>query len=252
MDEKTHWDTIAPTYNDEIFDVFKSDKNGRLPIYFKKHGNKSHHAIDFGCGNGKSFSYLSPKFKTITAIDISQKLLNQAKARPYSNIEFRRLDLTKRNLPLGPVDFVFCCNVAMLPEIEKTHAMIKNIQKALRVGGSALLVLPSLDSVLYSSWRLIELYKKDGIGPDKIPSTEFAYFKASKRDIVQGIIYIDGVPTKHFGYSELEVVFRNAGLTITNIDKLEYDWNSELASPPKGMQGPYPWDWLVECKKGEE
>ncbi len=249
MNEKAHWDTIAPTYNDDIFDVFKNDKNGKLPLYFKKHGNVNHHAIDFGCGNGKSFPYLSPIFKTITATDISQNLLNQAKTKPYSNIEFKRLDLTKRNLPLGPADFVFCCNVAMLPEIEKTHAMIKNIQKALRVGGNALLVLPSLDSVLYASWRLIELYKEDGIIPDKIPKNEFDYFKANKRDIIQGIIYIDGVPTKHFGYSELEVVFKNAGLTVTNIDKVEYDWSSELASPPKGMQGPYPWDWLVECRK---
>jgi len=253
MNQEAHWNMIAPKYNDEIFDVFTSDKSKRLAFYFKKHANISHHAIDFGCGNGKSFPYLSPLFKSITAVDISQKLLNQAKTRPYSNIEFKRLDLTKRNLLLGPpADFIFCCNVAMLPEIEKTHAMIKNIQKALRVGGNALLVLPSLDSVLYSSWRLIELYKKEGITPDKIPNTEFDYFKASKRDIIQGIIYIDGVPTKHFGYAELVVVFRNAGLTITNIDKLEYDWGSEFASPPKDMQEPYPWDWLVECRKNAE
>jgi SAM-dependent methyltransferase len=249
MNEKKHWDTIAPSYNDEIFDVFKSDKNGRLPIYFKKHGNKNHHAIDFGCGNGKSFEYIAPLFKKITAVDISQNLLNQAKKRPYSNVEFKRLDLTRKGLPIEPADFVFCCNVAMLPEIEKTHQMIRNIHSALRKGGSAVLVLPSLDSVMYSSWRLIDLYKKDGVKPENIPNSEFDYFKANKRDFVQGIVYIDGVPTKHFGQSELEVVFGEAGLKITAIDKVEYDWDSEFASPPKDMKGPYPWDWLVECKK---
>ena len=249
MNEEVHWNTIAPKYNHEIFDVFESDKNKRLPFYFKKHANKSHHAIDFGCGNGKSFPYLSPIFKSITAIDISKELLSQAKKRPYSNIEFKRLDLTKQNLNLPEADFIFCCNVAMLPEIKKTYAMISNIQKALRKGGNALLVLPSLDSVLYSSWRLIDLYGKEGLTPDKIPNSEFDYFKASKRDIIQGIIHIDGVPTKHFGQSELEVVFREAGLTITTIDKVEYGWDSELAEPPKGMQGPFPWDWLVECNK---
>jgi SAM-dependent methyltransferase len=249
MNEKKHWDSIGLSYDDEIFDVFKSDMNGKLPVYFKKHGNKSHHAIDFGCGNGKSFEYLSPLFKKITAVDISQNLLNQAKKRPYTNIELKRLDLTKKHLPLEQADFVFCCNVAMLPKIEKTYAMIKNIQESLRVGGTAVLVLPSLDSVMYSSWRLIDLYKKDGVKVDKIPNSEFDYFKASKRDIIQGIIYIDGVPTKHFGQSELQVVFKEAGLTITAIDKVEYDWSSEFASPPKDMAGPFPWDWLVECKK---
>ena len=249
MNEQAHWNEIAPKYNDEIFDVFNSDKNKRLPVYFKKHANSSHHAIDFGCGNGKSFPYLSPIFKSITAVDISKELLAQAKKRPYTNIEFRCLDLTKKNLKLPTADFVFCCNVAMLPEIEKTYAMLTNIQKSLRKGGNALLVLPSLDSVMYSSWRLIDLYAKEGVDSHKIPNSEFDYFRASKRDIVQGIIYIDGRPTKHFGQSELEVVMREVGLTITAIDKVEYEWDSEFAEPPKGMQGPYPWDWLVECTK---
>jgi ubiquinone/menaquinone biosynthesis C-methylase UbiE len=118
MNEEAHWNTIAPTYNDQIFDVFHSDRNKRLPFYFKKHANPSHHAIDFGCGNGKSFSFLSPIFKKLTAVDISQKLLNEAKKRPFNNIDFKRLDLTKRNLQLPLADFLFCCNVAMLPEIE--------------------------------------------------------------------------------------------------------------------------------------
>jgi SAM-dependent methyltransferase len=249
MDEEKHWNTIAPKYNDEIFDVFKSDKYQRLSTYFKKYANASHHAIDFGCGNGKSFQYLSPIFKSVTAVDISQQLLNQAKTRPFSNISFKCADLTKKNLSLPDADFIFCCNVAMLPDIAKTHAMIHNIQKALRPGGSAVLVLPSLDSVMYSSWRLMELYKKEKVPVNKIPNSEFAYYKASKRDIIQGIIYIDGVPTKHFGRSELDVVSRQAGLTILNVDKVEYDWNTEFAEPPKDMEGPYPWDWLVECRK---
>lgn len=249
MNEEVHWNTIAPSYNDEIFDVFNSDKFKKLPKYFKKHGNKNNLCIDFGCGNGKSFSYLAPLFKKIIAVDISEKLLNQAKERGYANIAFRQLDLTKPKLNLPPADFVFCCNVAMLPEIEKTHAMIENIQKSLRKGGTAVLVLPSLDSVLYSSWRLMEVYKKEGTQPEEIPNSEFDYFKASKRDLIQGIIHIDGVPTKHFGQTELEVVFRNAGLTITKIDKVEYDWNTELATPPTWLKDPYPWDWLVECKK---
>lgn len=249
MNEEAHWNVIAPTYNDQIFDVFQSDRNKRLSFYFQKHANQTHHAIDFGCGNGKSFPFLSPIFKSITAVDISQKLINEAKKRPFNNIQFKRMDLSKRNLQLPAADFVFCCNVAMLPEIEKTHQMIRNVGNTLKKGGSAVFVLPALDSVLYSSWQLMELYKMEGVKADDIPNTEFAYFKGSKREIIQGIIYIDGVPTKHFGRTELEVVFRNCGLTITNIDKVEYNWDSELASPPDWLKDPYPWDWLVECKK---
>jgi ubiquinone/menaquinone biosynthesis C-methylase UbiE len=249
MNEEKHWDTIGENYNDQIFDVFKNDRNKILPKYFKKHSNKKGIAIDFGCGTGKSFEYLSPKFKKVIAIDISKELLNQAKKRPYTNIEFKQADLTKIRHSLPKADFAFCCNVAMLPEIEKTYAIIRNIQKSLKKSGTALLVLPSLDSVLYASWRLIEVYKREGVQVEDIPNYEFDYFKASRRKLVEGIIYIDNVPTKHFMRTELDVVFKNCGLSITHVDKVAYAWATELAAPPAWLKDPYPWDWLVECKK---
>lgn len=249
MNEEAHWNRIAPSYNDEIFDVFQSDKKKKLPRYFKKHGNVNHTAIDFGCGNGKSFPYMAPLFKRILAIDISQGLLNQAKKRPYTNIDFKRADLTKKNLALPPADFAFCCNVIMFPEIDKNHRMLANIYNALKPGGTALIVLPSLDSAFFSSWTLMNIYRNEGVKPEDIPASEFHYFKGSKRDIVQGIVHIDGVPTKHYSESEIQVVFQEAGLKVTAVEKLEYDWSTELAEVPDGLGKPYPWDWLVECKK---
>jgi hypothetical protein len=57
------------------------------------------------------------------------------------------------------------------------------------------------------------MYKKEGVDVDDIPDSEFHYLKASKRRLVEGIIYIDGVPTKHFMRPELDVVFTTAGFT---------------------------------------
>jgi SAM-dependent methyltransferase len=249
MNEEKHWDRIGNSYDDQIFDVFKSDQKKILPKYFKKHASQNDIAIDFGCGTGKSFEYMAPLFKKVIAVDISNELLEQARKRPFKNIELKQLDLTAQKLSLQKADFAFCCNVAMLPEIEKTHTIIRNIQKALKPGGTALLVLPALESVLYSSWRLIEVYKKEGIDIDDIPDSEFHYLKASRRRLVEGIIYIDDVPTKHFMRPELDVVFAAAGFTLTKVEKVEYTWNTELASPPRWLKEPYPWDWLVECKK---
>lgn len=249
MNEKAHWNRIAPSYNDEIFDVFQSDRKKKLPRYFKKHAGLTKTAIDFGCGNGKSFPHISSRFKHILGLDISKGLLEQAKARGYTNIDLKQADLTKKKLSLPPVDFAFCCNVIMFPVIEKNRQLIKNIHKALKKGGTALIVLPSLDSALFSSWRLIDLYRKEGVKPEDIPASEFHYFKGSKRELVQGIVHIDGVPTKHYSASEINVIFTEAGLAVTKIEKLEYDWNTELSDPPTWLQDPYPWDWLVECKK---
>lgn len=249
MNQESHWNNIASHYDDEVFDVFKSDQNQILQKYFKKHANPEHEVIDFGCGIGKSFEYLAPAFKKILAIDISEECLVQARNNPYTNITYKRMDLTGKNLRLPQTDFALCCNVAILPEVEMNKAIIRNISKTLKPGGVGIVVIPSIESILYASQRVIDWYKKEKVKPNDIPDTEFDYFKKSKRDIVQGIMTINGVPTKHYLATELHVWFEENGLTITALEKLEYSWKTEFASPPAWLQAPYPWDWMVECKK---
>lgn len=249
MNEERHWNRIAHSYEEEIFDVFKSDKKKKLPTYFAKHADADHTAIDLGCGIGKAFPYLSPAFRKVYAVDISDKCLDIAANRQYENVEFQKADLTDQDLILPQADFAFCCNVLLLPDLEKNIAMIKNAHKSLKNNSSAVFVVPSLDSILFYAWRLIEWYKMEGTKPADIPDSEFSYFSGSKRDLFQGLIRIDGVVTKHYSHPELKVIFRDAGFTISDIDRIEYDWTTEFAEPPKWLQDPYPWDWLVEVTK---
>lgn len=248
MNEEKHWDSIGTNYDSEIFDVFRSNKEGKLQKYLKKHANKKHVATDFGCGTGKSFKYLAPSFDSVVAIDISQKLIDIAKTSNHPNITFKRLDLTAEDLELPRTDFAFCCNVAILPEPEGNESILRNIQQTLRKNGSAVVVVPSLESALYSSWRLVDWYKREGVDTSEIPDSELSYFNEGK-DIAQGVVFIDGVPTKHYLETELSVLFESMDLTVDTIDRLEYEWNTEFESPPKWMAGPYPWDWLIECRK---
>jgi ubiquinone/menaquinone biosynthesis C-methylase UbiE len=247
MNQEKHWNNIAVNYDDEVFDVFKSDRNKILQSYFSKHANKEMNATDFGCGTGKAFEYLATSFKKITAVDISGECLNVAKTRNYDNIVFKRVDLTDKKIALAKSEFGLCCNVAILPELERNRAIIKTVYRGLSKNGHALFVIPSLESILYSSWRLVEWYKKEGVVPEKIPQDELHYYKGDTTDLIQGIIHINGVPTKHYTSSEIYVLFEEAGFKITALEKLEYDWNTEFDSPPSWLKAPYPWDWMVEC-----
>lgn len=247
--EERHWNRIAHSYEQEIFDVFRSDKEKKLPHYFRKYANRNHTAIDLGCGIGKAFPYLSPAFKKVHAVDISDKCLDIAANREFTNIEFEKADLTNLNLKLPEVDFGFCCNVLLLPVPEQNIAIIENAYRALKKGGAAVFVMPSLDSILFYAWRLIEWYRKEGVKPEDIPDSEFSYFSGSKRNLFQGLITIDGVVTKHYSHPEIEVIFRDAGFRVEKIDRVEYEWTTEFAEPPKWLKEPYPWDWLVEVSK---
>jgi 2-polyprenyl-3-methyl-5-hydroxy-6-metoxy-1,4-benzoquinol methylase len=249
MDQQVHWNNIAGKYDDEVFDVFKSDKNQVLTRYFRKHSDNKKTATDFGCGIGKAFEYLSPSFKSVLALDISEECISIAKTRGYQNITYKRADLTRSNVKLEPADFGLCCNVAILPEPERNKAILKTVARGLNKGGTALIVVPSMESILYSSWRLVEWYKKEGVEPHQVPSHELNYYDVNTTDIIQGVIKINGVPTKHYSNAELQVIFREAGLKITAIEKLEYGWETEFDSPPSWLKDPYPWDWMIECAK---
>lgn len=249
MNEKKHWNNIAPTYNEEIFDVFKSDKNKILLNFFNKYADKDQHALDFGCGNGKAFPYLAPRFRKVTAIDIAEELLNQARNTAYQNIDFVQADLSDIKTKLPTVDFVFCCNVIMLPEPEKNIFMLRNVKRALRSTGAAVIILPAMESYLFAAWRLIDWSKREGTLPEAIEADELSGFQVSKTDLLQGLLKINGVQTKHYTEEELKVIFPMAGLSIISLQKVEYGWDSEFSSPPKWMRDPYPWDWLVECRK---
>jgi SAM-dependent methyltransferase len=246
--DKAYWNKIGSGYNDEIFDAYYEDRAGKLKKCFKRYSNKNHSAIDVGCGTGKALPYLAPNFKKVLAIDISDKLLRQAKDAPYNNITFRKVDLAKP-ITLPPADFAFCCNVAILPDVEKNIAIIKNVSRALRAGGAAVFVVPSVESALFSGWRMVDLYKRGGKPFAKIPKSDLGYFDVRTKELLQGLFKISGVATKHYLHSEIQVVFEEKGLAVEKIHKLEYNWTTELASPPKWLTAPYPWDWIVECRK---
>jgi ubiquinone/menaquinone biosynthesis C-methylase UbiE len=247
MNQEVHWNNIAGKYDDEVFDVFKSDKNQTLSKYFNKHSNRMHTATDFGCGIGKAFEYLSPSFKHVNALDISDECLTIAKTRGYENISYKRADLTRSTVKLEPANFGLCCNVAILPEPDRNKSILKTVARGLVRNGVALVVVPSMESILYSSWRLVEWYKKEGVEPKEVPRHELNYYKGDTTDLIQGVMKINGVPTKHYTHSELQVIFRDAGFNVTAIEKLEYSWETEFDSPPSWLTDPYPWDWMVEA-----
>ncbi len=249
MQEEKHWDKIADRYEDEVLNAFESDKEKKLASYFKKYANTKHTALDFGCGIGNGFHYLSPNFKKVLAVDISQNCIDIAKEKPFDNIEFERMDCTESNLKIKPVEFVLCSNVAIFAEIEKNYAILSNVSKALKKGGHALFIVPSLESTIFYAWRMMDWYRKEGRKPGDIPQSEFNYYRKDVRDILQGIVEIDGRPTKHYTHPELQVIIREAKLEVTTIERLEYDWKTEFSEPPRWMKDPYPWDWLIACRK---
>ncbi len=250
MNDALHWNKIADNYDKEIFNVFKNDKKKKLKKYIRKYANKGNTAIDFGCGVGKALPLLAPLFKEIIGIDVSKKCIAIAKSSPYKNVVFKEADLAAKKINVPTVDFAFCCNVAMSDNVARNHRIINNVLSALNKGGVALFVLPSLESASLSAWNLISWYDKEGVDLPNIPKDDLDLLSANnQKHVMDGVVMIDGVPTKHYLVSELYALFNSGNFVLQKLDRLEYGWDTEFQSPPKWLQAPYPWDWVVEVKR---
>jgi hypothetical protein len=127
--------------------------------------------------------------------------------------------------------------------------MLQNIYRQLKSNGHALVVVPSVESMLFANMQLVRWYEKEGKTLTQIPSEEFDYFKHDKLKTLLGYFHIDHVPTKHFLKEEMEFLCKQIGFKILKTEKVLYNWQTEFSKPPKWLKDPGPWDWLFVLNK---
>ncbi|MEO7308729.1 MAG: class I SAM-dependent methyltransferase [Ferruginibacter sp.] len=247
MDRK-YWETIAPTYDTEIFDVLQNDTSGSIVAAVEEMASPDKTVIDIGCAIGKWIPVLAPKFKHVIAADISAKNLQIAKERftEYDNVEYLRMDMSADELTVTPCDAAICINAILTDSLEKRINFFQSLSLCLNAGGQLVLVVPSLESKLYTN-IIADRWNVDDADNDKDPAAKEAIQKVN--NIKQGVTDIDNVPTKHYLKEELELLLTLEGFQVNLIKKINYDWTTEFHKPPKWLKGPYPWDWMCTAIK---
>ncbi|MFZ1786450.1 MAG: class I SAM-dependent methyltransferase [Ferruginibacter sp.] len=249
MDRK-YWETIAPKYNTEIFDVLQNDTSGSIVAAIEEMASPDKTVIDIGCAIGKWLPVLAPKFKQVIAADISAKNLEIAKNTfpEYDNVEYQRMDFSADELTVTPCDSAICINAILTDSREKRINFFQSLSLCLPVGGELVLVVPSLESKLYSH-IIADRWNVDDAENNEIPTPKKAIQQAG--NIRQGVTDIDDVPTKHYLNEELQLLLTLEGFDVKLIKKINYDWKTEFHKPPKWLAEPFPWDWMVLAKKNK-
>ena len=245
MDRK-YWEDIASNYNDEIFDVLRNDRSGVIVTAIEKLASKEKTVIDIGCAIGKWLPLLSEHFKHVIAADISSKNLEIAKenCKEFTNIEYVRLDMSADELTITPCDVAVCINAILTSSEKKRINFFQSLTIALNPGGDLILVVPSLESSMYTNiirkrWK-VDKGEKEGPARTAIKKL---------KNLKQGNVDIDGVPTKHYLESELELLLTMEGFEVITIERVEYSWKTEFSKPPRWLKYPYPWDWMCIARK---
>jgi SAM-dependent methyltransferase len=244
---RAYWEKIAPAYNAEIFDVLANDKKGIIRNTIQRFASKQKTVIDIGCAVGKWLPILSPAFKKVYAIDISAaNLLIAKKLYPeFKNVEFGRVDISDPKAKITPCDFAICINSILTHSLKKRNIFFSNLKKCVKKNGHIVLVVPSLESAM-----LVSVIRQRW-NPDK-DAGDFTHNKKSGlqlRNILQGNAEIDGVPHKHYLKEELQLLLSLEGFVAKELQKIEYNWDTEFLRPPKWLKEPRPWDWMLLAKK---
>jgi SAM-dependent methyltransferase len=249
--DRQYWDSKAKNYDKEIFFSILEDKTGLFKRQINKFASKKHDAADLGCGTGSYLPFLSKKFKSVYACDLSPKLIKKAEKNCFAcgNITFETVDMAKQKFKLSGIRFAVSANVLIIPDDRIRRAIIRNIYRALPRGARLMLVVPSLESVLYVNYRLFEWNIKDGMIRSKAIEAGLKSEHRKSGSVADGLINIDGVTHKHYLKEELVVFLKSAGFKPEIVEKIEYRWDTEFDRPPAWMKKPYPWDWMVICRK---
>lgn len=247
MDRK-YWETMAPKYDEEIFDVLRNDKSGIIVKAIEEMASPEKTVIDIGCAIGKWLPVLSPLFKRVIAADISAINLKIAEEKypEYTNVEYERMDMSADDLTVTPCDTAICINAILTDSLEKRINFFQSLSLCLHKEGSLVLVVPSLESKLYTN-IIANRWNVDDAHDDEDPAGKKAILQIN--NIKQGVTDIDNVPTKHYLKEELELLLTLEGFEVRRIEKINYGWNTEFHKPPKWLKGPYPWDWMCTAKK---
>lgn len=245
---RNYWETIAPKYDTEIFDVLKNDTSGKIVQAIEKAAGKKKTVMDIGCAVGKWVPLLASKYKMVTATDISAVNLQIARERHrhFKNVEYIRMDMSAARLSVTPCDVAVCINAILTDNLNKRINFFKSLAMCVNKGGWLILVVPSLESKLYTN-IIANRWNVDGDHKEKIASSKKAFSLA--KNIKQGVTDIDNVPTKHYLEEELQLLLSLEGFAVQQVEKINYTWKTEFNNPPKWLKGPYPWDWLCVARK---
>jgi 2-polyprenyl-3-methyl-5-hydroxy-6-metoxy-1,4-benzoquinol methylase len=246
--DKKYWEKIAPRYDEEIFDVLHNDKSGKIVAAIEEIASKEKTVIDIGCAIGKWIPLLAKQFKFVVAADISVTNLQIAKEKnaEFTNVEYAAMDMSADTLMITPCDVAICINAILTDSLEKRINFFQALNLSINKNGSLVLVVPSLESKLYTN-IIANRWNVDGDHDEKIGSSKKAYALAN--NIKQGVTDIDNVPTKHYLKEELELLLALEGFTVHAVEKINYTWKTEFTAPPKWLKEPYPWDWMCLAQK---
>jgi len=245
------WDRMHDRFDEAVFDPVASDLHGAFRHALERYGRGARLVADFGCGTGRNLPLLAARFERVVGLDFAPKLLRLAEQRAghLANVEIARADLRRSAAPARHVELGVCVNAWIMPRFDDRRRMLATMRRSLARHAPLLLVVPSLEAALYANDRLVEWNRRSGLRGAALLREGIRPSAAAARDLLGGVIDLDGSRTKHFLREEAHAVLRDARLELVHEARVEYPWDAYFDRPPRWLREPRPWDWLFVARR---
>ncbi|SDA14195.1 Methyltransferase domain-containing protein [Ruminococcus sp. YE71] len=153
------WDKVAFGY-----EQFEKAINGRVTLMmgvktaaFIEEGDE---VLECACGTGLISRHIAPKCRTLTAVDLSVKMLAQAEKNcaQFDNIRFFKADITHLKCRDERFDKVVAGNVIHL--LDDSEAAVRELMRVCKKGGKV--IIPTYVSVSPKQMLMYDLIDKTG------------------------------------------------------------------------------------------
>ncbi|HRI86681.1 MAG TPA: methyltransferase domain-containing protein [Candidatus Hydrogenedentes bacterium] len=237
MDMDTrYWDEVAPKWSQEIFNTLKHDRRRVIVSELERAARSGKSVADFGCGIGNYLPRLARLFDEVHGFDHSEACIELARLRMQRR---RKVSLyqaaTAPRFAKGQYDVVLCVNTAIHPKRSEWLGVLRSATSMLKPDGRLILVVPSAESAALIAKAEQATAEKNRAANESHTAT-------------QGVVSIEGVPTKHYARTELSDALTGVGLHVGRIRRVEYTWQSQAVTPPRELRYERPWDWLAVAK----
>lgn len=179
-------------------------------------------AADFGCGAGYWLPVLAD-VPILHAVDFSEALLDQARARAPRQTRFHDADIGTVALP-DPVDVMLCLNALMPESHADALAKLRCMADQVAPGGAALMVLFSEECS--HAFTNLEHFAAARAGEEA--AHLHAMIEDEHRWVDNPLGYRrhrNGGIVKHWIREEAELVFRSVGFEVKSYFKVPRDWD---------------------------
>ncbi len=245
------WSRIAADYEQEFINPDLPEVRNPVRLELAKLKDSAGKTVaDLGCGIGPLLPFLSARFKRVVAIDFAEKMLDRAKERckGLGNIEFIRCALTDLTRLQGQLDVAVAVNSLVMPDIEQIDVALRAVHTALKPGGHLIGIVPSIDSVHYMTFLLVDRARRAGMPEAKARQNAAAHAEHKLFDFAFGDFQMRGI-RQHF-WQPFEVPLRlgNAGFKGIRVKKVRLAWR-QFACAKDLAEYPAPWDWFFAARK---